>query len=130
MARPSIKYKRKPARKKLPSRRNVPDQEVVDRIAKAEQGGQMPLDYMLEVMRDTQASTARRDEMAKAAAPYVHPRLSSVEIKEPPIDLSNLTDDELEQLAKLYRIAVPGSHPDGAPAEADASGKADRRTRH
>jgi len=37
-----------------------------------------PLDYMLAVMRDPMASEARRDTMAKAAAPYRHPQLAAV----------------------------------------------------
>ena len=37
--------------------------------------GIMPLDYMLQIMRDTKAPTARRDDMAKAAAPYLHSRM-------------------------------------------------------
>jgi hypothetical protein len=37
-----------------------------------------PLDYMLQVMRDPTASEARRDMMAKAAAPYRHPQLQAV----------------------------------------------------
>ena len=48
-------------------------------IEAAEAGGEMPLDYMLRVMRDLNASTKRRDEMAKAAAPFLHPRLAPVE---------------------------------------------------
>lgn len=44
------------------------------------ESGMSPLDYLLTVMRDEdQAPDARRDA-AKAAAPYVHPRLSSVEM--------------------------------------------------
>lgn len=43
--------------------------------------GIVPLDYMLMVMRDESQPPERRDEMAKAAAPYVHPRLSSAEVK-------------------------------------------------
>jgi hypothetical protein len=38
--------------------------------------GITPLEYMLAIMRDPTAETARRDEMAKAAAPYVHPRMA------------------------------------------------------
>jgi hypothetical protein len=34
---------------------------------------------MLAVMRDSDEPRERRDEMAKAAAPYLHPRLASVE---------------------------------------------------
>lgn len=36
--------------------------------------GLTPLDYMLKVMRNTKAESGRRDEMAKAAAPYLHAR--------------------------------------------------------
>jgi hypothetical protein len=36
--------------------------------------GQIPLDYMLHVMRDPKADPNRQDDMAKAAAPYVHAR--------------------------------------------------------
>ncbi len=39
----------------------------------------MPLDYMLGVLRDTAQPAARRDDMAKAAAPYSHPRLSQID---------------------------------------------------
>jgi hypothetical protein len=41
--------------------------------------GETPLDYMLRVMRDPKADAHRRDDMAKAAAPYIHPRLASLE---------------------------------------------------
>jgi hypothetical protein len=40
----------------------------------AEASGQLPLDYMLQVMRDEEATHERRDEMARAAAPYLHAR--------------------------------------------------------
>lgn len=44
-------------------------------------GGELPLDYMMRIMRDARYPKARRDEMAKAAAPYFHAKLSSVEVK-------------------------------------------------
>jgi hypothetical protein len=37
-------------------------------------GGMLPLDYMLSVMRNSKADLRRRDEMARATAPYVHSR--------------------------------------------------------
>ena len=43
-------------------------------IEAVEAGGQSPLDFMLAVMRDPNAPAERRDAMARAAAPYVHPR--------------------------------------------------------
>ena len=47
--------------------------------AAAHASGQTPLEYMLEVMRNPQIDARRRDQMAAAAAPYVHHRLSSTE---------------------------------------------------
>ena len=41
--------------------------------------GITPLEYMINIVRDEKAEPARRDDMAKAVAPYMHPRLSSVE---------------------------------------------------
>jgi hypothetical protein len=41
--------------------------------------GETPLEYMLRVMRDPNSDAHRRDEMAKAAAPHIHPRLASIE---------------------------------------------------
>lgn len=49
-----------------------------DIAAKAAAEGETPLDYMLRVMRDPLADSTRRDDMAKASASYVHPKLSSV----------------------------------------------------
>jgi hypothetical protein len=40
----------------------------------------MPLDYMLELLRDTSADAQARFEAAKAAAPYIHPRLTTVDV--------------------------------------------------
>ena len=40
----------------------------------------MPVEWMLAVLRDPEAEQSRRDEMAKQAAPYLHPRLNAVGI--------------------------------------------------
>ena len=52
--------------------------QKLEEIAKT---GELPLDYMLRIMRDPTQDHTRRDEMAKAAASYVHPRLTNVESK-------------------------------------------------
>lgn len=44
----------------------------------AEATGIMPLEFMLQIMRDPGADRTERLDMAKAAAPYVHAKLSSV----------------------------------------------------
>lgn len=49
--------------------------------AAAEATGILPLDYMLRVMRDVGADPKRRDAMAIAAAPYLHPKVSPAEAK-------------------------------------------------
>ena len=46
-----------------------------------EKTGLTPLAYMLEGMRDPKAPKARRDDLAKAAAPYVHARLASTVVQ-------------------------------------------------
>jgi hypothetical protein len=41
--------------------------------------GITPLEYMMQVMRNKRLPASRRDEMAKSAAPYMHPRLAAIE---------------------------------------------------
>jgi hypothetical protein len=48
-------------------------------IEAAEAGGEMPLDFLLRVMRDPRAPRAKRLEAAKAAAPFCHPKLNAVD---------------------------------------------------
>ena len=42
-------------------------------------GGELPLDYMLRVMRDQTQDFSRRDEMARSAAPYLHAKLQAIQ---------------------------------------------------
>lgn len=50
--------------------------EIADKAA-AE--GITPLEYMLSVLRDEEQTPGARFEAAKAAAPYIHPRLSTID---------------------------------------------------
>lgn len=63
--------------------------------------GEEPRDYMLRVMRDERAEPARRDAMAKAVAPYIHPRLVALEHSGQlrVLAASELSDDELAAIA-------------------------------
>lgn len=47
---------------------------------KAAEGGITPLEYLLQIMRDEKQPQEDRKDAAKAAAPYVHARLSSVDM--------------------------------------------------
>ena len=49
----------------------------------------MPLDFLLGLMRDPHSPMAQRLEAAKAAAPFLHPKLSAIDAKlsqEPPAE--------------------------------------------
>jgi hypothetical protein len=72
----------------------------------AKEAGISPLEYMLAVLRDPKAETERRDEMAKAAAPYIHPRLSNVEAK---IDVTGheAALAEIEEHAAVLSLPSP-----------------------
>lgn len=48
--------------------------------------GLSPLQYMLRVMRNPKADAERRDRMAVAAAPFIHPRLANVQHQAPDED--------------------------------------------
>lgn len=52
--------------------------KVQEIAAAATAAGETPLEYMLRVMR-TSNDDKRRDAMASAAAPYVHPRLATID---------------------------------------------------
>jgi hypothetical protein len=51
-------------------------QPVVNARRSARNSGMTPLQYMLGVLNDPEADHARRDRMAIAAAPFVHPRVA------------------------------------------------------
>ena len=58
--------------------KGTPNRRIAEMRAEMAANGEFPLDYMLRVMRDETAEPVRRDAMAKAAAPYLHPQLSSI----------------------------------------------------
>lgn len=60
-------------------KKNGTNRVTEEAIARAEAGGEMPLDFMLRIMRDPEADESRRIDCAKAAAQYCHPKLASVE---------------------------------------------------
>lgn len=60
-------------------KKGEPNKRTAEAQAKAEETGIMPLDYMLHVMR-TSEDERMRMSAAQAAAPYVHAKLSSIEV--------------------------------------------------
>lgn len=60
--------------------KGTPNKRTAETIAKVEASGLMPLDYMLAVLRDESVPSQERMEAAKNAAPYVHSKMSTVEM--------------------------------------------------
>jgi hypothetical protein len=68
-------------RKKGSKNKIKPPQDVIrkveaEAVANCIATGESPLAYMLRIMRDPTVEDPRRDEMARAAAPYVHAKIS------------------------------------------------------
>lgn len=60
-------------------KKGAPNKRTAELQAAVESGGETPLQYMLRVMRDKTQEWERRDDMARAAAPFVHAKLANVE---------------------------------------------------
>jgi hypothetical protein len=60
-------------------RKGARNRKTAATIAAIEASGLTPLDYMLAVMRNPKAKAHLRFEAARTAAPYVHPKLASIE---------------------------------------------------
>jgi hypothetical protein len=96
----------------------------------------MPLEHMLGILNEPDLEVdpddelswkraanqaVRKDEMAKAAAPYVHPRLSAIEFNDKSgdprssLDLTKLSDEELA----AFELIVSKSQVQLGPVELD-----------
>lgn len=63
----------------MASRKGRPNKATATREAAHERAGLTPLMYMLRVLRDETAASDDRKWAAQNAAPYVHPRLTSIQ---------------------------------------------------
>ena len=76
----------------------------------------MPLAYMLAVMNNTKEKSTIRLQAAIAAAPYVHPRLASVEVKSDNVTTLSVESDlgkALRELAEIARLRNIGQTIEG-----------------
>lgn len=113
--------KREGAGRKKGSKQKVAKTYLTKSALIAAGDGEMPLQYMLRVMRDPGADEKRRDAMATAAATYIHPKLSSVDLK---ADVNVANDTSELTRAQLLDIARSGSK--GTPAAGDGAREPDR----
>lgn len=47
-------------------------------LKRAEESGELPLDFLLRIMRDQGSDEAKRIDCAKAAAPYLHAKRAPI----------------------------------------------------
>lgn len=69
----------KPGERRGGRAKGVRNKVTVARLNELKASGEVPLDYMLRIMRDPSAPNERRDQMAISAARFCHPTLASVE---------------------------------------------------
>jgi hypothetical protein len=112
----------KPGERRGGRKKGTPNKATTAAAIQAEiaASGELPLDFMLRVMRDETAEPARRAAMAKAAAPYVHARLAAVAHRHTNADGSPFGPTIINQYIEQRRPEAP------APAET-GSGVSDRR---
>jgi len=107
--------------------KGTPNKATARREREIAKSGLTPLEYMLKVMRNEKADPARRDDMAKAAAPYVHPKLAAVQhtgrnggpIQH--VDLTSLTNEQLEQLEGIFGPLAAAEGDDGGDPEGEGA---------
>jgi hypothetical protein len=97
---------RKPGTPKTGGRKKgTPNKLTAARVAEIAASGLTPLDYMLTILRDTNIEPLRRDEMAKAAAPYCHSRLSTIDAK---LNVNQSLADALDEMEGWGKIGSIG----------------------
>src|SRR5262245_53985760 len=78
-------------------KKGTPNKATAAKAAAIAASGLTPLDYLLSVLRDEANPPALRIDAAKSAAPYVHPKLSAVELAGKdggPIERREITDED------------------------------------
>jgi hypothetical protein len=61
-------------------KKGTPNKATAKKAEEIAASGLTPLEYMLQIMRDERQTDQVRLDAAKAAAPYVHPKLANVEL--------------------------------------------------
>jgi hypothetical protein len=84
--------------------------QVQQNIAAAIEDGLTPLEFMVRTMRDTSVDWPIRAEMAKNAAPYMHPKLMAVataDMNKPIIDYTKSPEQLKQELIdSMVRMGI------------------------
>lgn len=87
-------------------KKGSPNKATQERQKKVAATGQTPLAYMLKIMRDEAADLLVRNDMAKAAAPYVHPRLAVMEVAGKPGSPIEVKDVSVLELGRWLAFTL------------------------
>ena len=77
-----------------------PNKATTAKAAEIAASGLTPLDYMLGILRDLEASADDRKWAAAQAAPYVHPRLGQIESRSTVVHEIRLLLDQIDTRTK------------------------------
>jgi hypothetical protein len=79
--------------------------KTIEQVEAVKASGLTPLEYLTSVYQDIGQDEAKRIDAAKAAAPYVHAKLSSVE-------MTGKDGGPIATTSKVERVIVDPSNPD------------------
>jgi hypothetical protein len=100
-------------------KKGIPNKKSVARTEAIEASGLTPLEFMIQCMRNGAMPEDFRLDAAKAAAPYVHPKLTSVELKgdpNAPVEVHHTVDAFTSRISRLSaRNAEDEGDPDAEP---------------
>ena len=84
--------------------KGTPNKSTLLRQGELGAGGELPLEYMLRVMRDEGVDLKRRDLMSHAAAPYIHQKLAAMEVtgKDGKDLIPDATDDDRAKALAVF----------------------------
>ncbi|WP_245421899.1 hypothetical protein [Rhodoplanes serenus] len=101
-------------------RKGTPNKATAKREAEIAASGLTPLEFMLGVMRDEKETRDVRLDAAKSAAPYVHPKLASVNHRGQigVYDLTKATDEQLDQIEAILGALADTGGDQGREGEA------------
>ena len=89
-------------------KRGTPNKATAARQVEVAASGITPLDYMLKVLRDENADPHQRFEAAKSAAPFIHPKLASIQHgSDPDNPLNAVTDADRAAVILAYIAENP-----------------------
>jgi hypothetical protein len=88
----------KPGERRGGRQKGTPNKVNALKRAEIAASGELPLDYMLRVMRDETVDPERRDQMARSAAPYLHAKLQAVVHPDDKKDAQTITIVRLSDL--------------------------------